>query len=94
MASSLTLKIAAVESIATFGKTDAEVAQILRWFIADYAGPEPEGMTQAQRNKWQLDQARDRIVGYVRQEAQRNRLHELRAQQASIEDQATTETAI
>ena len=94
MASSNEIKVASVVSTKTFGKTDAEVAQVLRWFLADKAGVPPEGMTVAQTNKWWLDQANDEIVNYVKREARRNRLRELREAQQSIEAQADTETNI
>jgi len=94
MASSSVLKIATVTSTKTFAKTDAEMAQIVRWFLADKAGPPPEGLTQAQTNQWYLDQANDELARYIQSEARRNRLKELRAAQQSIEDQATSETNI
>lgn len=94
MTSSNTLKVAAVTSIITFAKSDAEVAQILTWFISDWASPEPQGMTAAQLNQWRLDQANARIVGIVRQKAAQNRADQLRAAQISIDQQAANETAI
>lgn len=94
MSSILTLKVATVTSPITLNKTDSEVAQVLRWFIKDWASPEPEGLTNGQLNQWRLDQAATRIVDMVRQEAQRVRLRELREAQASIEEQAATETQI
>lgn len=94
MASSITLKVATVTSTITLSKTDSEVAQVLRWFIKEWAGPEPEGLTTGQLNQWRLDQAAARMVAMVRQEAQRVRLRELRDAQASLDEQATGETAI
>lgn len=94
MASDIRLRVASVTSTITFAKTDAEVAQILRWFIADKAEQPPEGLTQAQLNQWYLDYAAAEIVRYVRREAQRNRLRMLRDSQQSIEAQADAETAI
>lgn len=94
MASSLTLKVASVTSPVTFAKSDAEVAQILRWFLADKAEPPPDGLTQAQLNQWYLDYAAAEIVRYVRREAQRNRPRMLRDSQQGIEAQADAETAI
>lgn len=92
MSSSSVLKIASVTSTKTFGKTDAEVAQIIKWFLADKAGPPPEGLTQAQLNQWYLDQANDEVVDYIRREARRNRVKELREAQGVLEEQAGTET--
>lgn len=94
MTSSITLKVATVTSAVTFAKTDSDVAQVLRWFIKDKATPPPEGLTQGQLNQYYLDAARDEIVRYVRQEAQRVRLAELRAAEASLADTAAQETAI
>lgn len=94
MASSLTLKVATLTSTVTFAKQDSEVANVLLWFIEDWAGPMPDGLTTQQQNQWKLDQAAARIVDYVRQTAQRNRLRDLLAQQQSAADQATSETAV
>lgn len=94
MSSTLVLKVANVTSTITFAKTDAEVAQVLRWFIQDWASPPADGLTQAQLNQYYLDQAAARIAEMVRQEAQRVHLRDLRAQQASVEQTAATDTAI
>lgn len=97
MSSTLTLKVASVTSPADLnktGKTDAEVANILEYFIADWASPMPDGLTTAQANQWKLDQANARLVDYMRSTARANRLKQLRAQQASIETQADTETQL
>lgn len=94
MSSSLTLKVANVTSAVTFAKTDQEVGQVLRWFVADKVEPPPAGLTQAELNQYYLDAARDELVRYVRREAHKNRLAELRAEQQSIEAQATADTAI
>lgn len=93
MSSSIVLKVATVTSTVTFAKTDAEVAQVLRWFLADKAEPVPDGLTQAQANQWYLDYATAEIVRYVRREAIKNRLRELKEQQ-SVEEQAVSDTAI
>lgn len=94
MSSSLTLKVGNFTSPITFAKTDAEVAQVLRWFIANWADPEPEGLTLAQLNQWRLDQAAARIVNMVRMEAMKARLKELQAQQQNVEQAAVNDTAI
>lgn len=47
MSSSLALKVGNVTSAINFGKTDQEVAQILGWFIKNWADPMPEGLTTA-----------------------------------------------
>lgn len=93
MASSSVLKIASVTSTKPFGKTDAEVANVVRWFMKDKEKP-PEGLTQAQLNQWYLDRTNDEIVNYIKAHARRNRIDELASQQQSIEDQATSETDI
>lgn len=94
MASSLTLKVATLTSPVTFASSDASVAQILRWFIQDWASPMPAGLTVAQQNQWSLDQAALRIVEMVRHEALNVHLRELKAAQTSIEDQAALDTAL
>lgn len=94
MASSLTVRVANVTSTVTFAKTDQAVGQVIRWFLADKADPPPQGATQAELNQWWLDQASAEIVRYVRREAQRNRLQELRDEQQSIEQRATDDTSI
>lgn len=94
MASSLVLKVAAVTSTITFNKTDAEVAQILRWMMADKAGTPPTGLTTAQLNQWWLDQAAAELVRYARQEAAKNRLRELKTAGGNLEAQAEADTAI
>lgn len=94
MSSSLTVKVATFTSAITFAKSDAEVATILGYFIADWASPMPDGLTVPQQNQWRLDQAAARIVAMVRQEATRVRLRELKAAQTSVEDQASQDTAL
>lgn len=81
-------------SAITFAKTDAEVATILGYFIADWASPMPDGLTPAQQNQWRLDQATARIVAMVRQEAQRVHLRGLLAAQTSAADQAAADTQL
>lgn len=48
MASSLVLKVASVTSTINFNKTDAEVATIIRLFMAGKGLTPPDGLTQAQ----------------------------------------------
>jgi hypothetical protein len=94
MASSLTLKVANFTSTLTLNLSDTQVAQVLMWFVEDKATPPDPGLTQAQLNQYYLDAARDEIKRYIIQEAQKNRLRDLRAQQQSVEAQATADTAI
>jgi hypothetical protein len=94
MSSSLTLKVGNMTSTVNFSKTDAEVGKILLWFAEDRAEPAPEGLTQAERNQWHLDQATQQLVRHVRQEAMRNRRRQLVAEQASIDAQAEAETSL
>lgn len=95
MASSV-LTIASVVSTRNFkGKTNAQVAELIDWFIADTAGPvPPELTTVAQRNQWKLDQAHDEMLSYVRQKAARNRKRMLEAERADLDAQVGTETDI
>lgn len=97
MASTSTIAVASTTSTKNLnatGKTDAQVGDILEWFILGWASPMPEGLTQAQQRQWKLDQAHTKIWDYVRSEARRNRLSALRAEQANIEEQATQETEL
>lgn len=97
MSSTQVVKIATVTSTLDLnqtGKTDAQVANIYEWFIADWAGAMPEGLTQAQQNQWKADQANRRILDYVIATARANRLKQLKAAQASLEDTATQETQL
>lgn len=94
MASDLRLRVATFTSTITFAKTDAEVGNILKWFVADKVTPPAAGLTAAELNQYYLDAARDELVRYVRQEARKNRLAELKAAQASIEDAATADTTL
>jgi hypothetical protein len=54
----------------------------------------PAGMTQAQQNAWKADQALQRLADYWHQTAKANRLADLRAQQASLDAQAESDTAL
>lgn len=94
MASSLIGRVSTLTSPRNFAKTDAEVGQIIRWYLADKAGPMPEGLTQAQQNQWYLDQYMDELVKHTVREARRNRLKILRDAQQSIEEQADNETSL
>lgn len=94
MTSSLTLQVGNLTSTITFSKTDTQTGQVLRWFIASKVTPPAEGLTVAQKNQYYLDEAAAEIVRLIRQEAQRTRFRELRAEQASIEQTAENETAI
>lgn len=87
-------RVGNLTSTISFAKTDAQVADILAWFAMDKIGQPPEGLTQAQANQWRLDQAHREVVNYVVREARRNRLQMLRAEQASIEEQAEAETGL
>lgn len=87
-------RVGSLTSTIAFGKSDAEVANIMEWFALDKIGQPPAGLTQAQQNQWKLDQAHREVVNYVVREAKRNRLHMLREQQANIEEQASSETSL
>jgi hypothetical protein len=94
MSSTFTLKVATFTSSRTFNKTDAEVSQILKWFLADKIDPlSLEGLTQAQQNQFYLDAARDELVRYIMQEANRNNLREKRSV-ANLEEQSSAETSL
>lgn len=94
MSSTLTLKVATVTSAVTLNNTDVNIANIIRLFVADKMAPIPDGLTQAQQNQLVLDAARDELLRYMRQEAAKNRLRELAAQEQAIRDGAVADTAI
>ncbi len=94
MASTITVKVASMQSVVTSSKDDASTGNILRWFVADKMSPIPDGLTQAQQNQLVLDAAAVELARYVRQEASKNRLKELKAAQESIESQAASDTAL
>jgi hypothetical protein len=90
----LNITVGSTTSTITPAKTNAQVAEILGWFILDWAGTPPEGLTVAQLNQWKLDQATRRIADMISQEARRVRLRELRDAQASLDEQADEETGL
>lgn len=94
MASSLTIKVATFTSAITFNKSDSDVGNILRWFVAGKMEPIPDGLTPQQQSQYILDQAAQEIVRYVRTQAAQARLAELQAQIQSIEAQAAQDTEI
>lgn len=94
MSSTITIKVANVTSSVTLNNTDAQIANVLSYFIEGWADAMPSGLTQAQQNQWMLDQVVARIVDYVKATARANRYADLVAQQQSIADQATQETRI
>lgn len=94
MTSKINISVGGLTSVKQFTKSDQEVGQVIRWFVADKIDPPPDGLTQAQLNQYYLDFARDEIVRYVQREARHNRVKELRAQQQNVEDQASGETEL
>lgn len=82
------LRVGGLTSMITFAATEAKVGEVVRRFVTNKAAPPPEGSTQAQENQYYLDQALAEIVRTVRQEAIRERIRELRAEQQSLEEQA------
>lgn len=88
------LTVASTTSTITYAMTNAQVAQILEWFIADLLSFMPEGLTAAQQNQWKLDQANAKIRDYVRSEAKHNRARILRNDQINIDQLADADTAI
>lgn len=87
-------RVGGLTSTVTFAKTEAQVAEILGWFVVDKIGPVPEGMTPAQVNQWKLDFAHAEALAYMVREARRNRLRELQAAQGSLEEQADSDTQL
>ncbi len=88
------LTVGAISSSITYALTNAQVSDVLNWFILDWAGPVPEGLTVAAQNQWKLDQANAKLRDYMRAESQRNRRRMLVEAQASVDVQADAETAL
>jgi hypothetical protein len=79
MPNNIILNAATLTSTTPVNRTNAEWANILIWFIADWSSPMPEGLTVTQQNQWRLDQANAKIAVYIVSEARRNRRLELQA---------------
>jgi hypothetical protein len=94
MASSIVVTVGNTVSTVTLNKSDAEVAAVLSWFIAEWASPVPEALTPAQQKQYQLDQVTARIVEMIRIMAKGVRMRELIAEQASVEAAAERDVAI
>jgi hypothetical protein len=94
MTNGLTLTVGANSRSKTFSATDQQMLNAIDYFIKDWAAPMPTGMTQAQQNAWKADQALQRLADYWHQTAKANRLADLRAQQASLDAQAESDTAL
>lgn len=90
--SGFTLEVGQFSSPHTFKKTNAEMWEILLWFIEDTADPMPADLTNEQQKQWVLDEARKKIHRYVRNEAKANRLAQ-RTQQTMATVRAEVETA-
>lgn len=93
MAWTLTLTNGAATSSASSNKTVTEIANFMRLVVADKSAPPPDGLTAAQLNQFYLDAVKDEIVRYLKAEAARNRLKELRAS-AALEDAASNDTQL
>lgn len=87
------LRVGGITSSIAFGKSDSEVAQILRWLIAEIEEPIPEEWTQQEANQYRLDLALHEVVRLARREARRVRLTELRSQ-GTLEAQADEDTEL
>jgi hypothetical protein len=88
------LTVGAVVSTITFAKTNAEMAQVLRWFVNGFGDPPAEELTPDEARQWNLDRANAKIKEYIMTEARRARHGELKEAQPSVFDQAVTETEI
>lgn len=94
MAWTLTLTNGAATSSASSNKTVTEIANFNRLVVADKATPPPDGLTAAQLNQYWNDAVRDEVVRYLKQEAYKNRMRELEAQQQAIRDGAASDVAL
>lgn len=94
MAWTLTLVNGAAQSSASSNKTVTEIANFARLVTADKSTPPPEGLTAAALNQFYLDAMKDEIVRYLKQEAAKNRLRELAAQEQAIRDQSVADTQL
>lgn len=93
MATILTLTNGAASSSASSSKTTTEIANFARLVTLDKIEPPPAGLTAAQLNQFYIDALKDELVRYMKQEAAKNRLKELRAS-TDLETQAQSDTAL
>jgi hypothetical protein len=91
MASSLELEVAGQDRTIQLDRPDAEVRQILRWFLQDKFTI-PPGLTNAQENQLLVDTTLAHLVLYVSNEAKRNRLAELQQTVAGFASIAQMDT--
>ena len=89
-----TLAAGPLTSTKTFDLTNEQIANRLAWFIDGWAEPMPAGLTQAQQNRWVLEQAHQKMIDYVVRESRRNRARMLRDAQGDIEAQADADTRL
>lgn len=96
MTSSLTGKNGPLTSALTFdgGKTDVQIGNLNRLFVADKASPPPEGLTQTQLGQYYLDATMAEFKRYFVQEVTRNLQRERQAQKQAIDDQAASDAAV
>jgi hypothetical protein len=79
MPNNIIINAATLNSMTPVNRTNAEWANILGWFIANWASPMPDGLTTTQQNQWRLDQANAKVAAYIVSEARKNRRAELQA---------------
>lgn len=76
-----------------FAMSNTQFAASVETFISDYAGTPPEGLTATQLNIWKLEQARDKLIDYMRSEIRRlSSRKKLEAQAATMESELAVET--
>lgn len=76
-------------------KTNAEVAQILEWFLIGWPEAMPEGLTVAQQNNWKLHQAHRKIIQMVTAEAKSNRFFQRnQSERTALEQQVEDEVRL
>lgn len=96
MASSLTGKIGNLTSPITFdgGKTDVQIGNLARLFVADRVSPPPDGLTQAQLGQYYLDATMAEFKRYFMQEVARNLSRERAPQKQAIDDQVIADSIV
>lgn len=96
MASSLTGKNGSLTSAFAFdgGKTDVQIGNLNRLFVADKASPPPDGLTQMQLGQYYLDATMAEFKRYYIQEVTKNLRSERQAQKQAIDDQAAQDATV
>lgn len=83
---------ATVTTEKVFAMSNTQFAASVETFISDYAGPVPDGLNATQTNIWKLEQARNKLIDYMRSEIRRlSSRKKLETQAATMESELAIE---